>query len=180
MMRSLVRWCQIFALCAQFSCRGTLPATTDLSEVERIDIAELVVRRLLDLSWQGTEAIVCVTIEGKVTSPEFVERFSDASVVVVSTVECSEGRSRENGKLIRLNVGAIEQLTEERASVDADYSIALLSGKGFTFRLERSEGSWRIISEETDWIAILELTNQSQSSLPAPSSASRRLGSSRT
>lgn len=54
-----------------------------------------------------------------------------------------------------MNVDSIEPTQEEIVTLKGNYVIALLSGKGFVFRVERSEGSWRMLSEEIDWVARL-------------------------
>jgi hypothetical protein len=155
-MRHFVYGCSPLVLSALLSCTGTAHAPRELSDADRMDITELVVWRLLDLSWQGEEVTVCVTIDGGVASAEFVERFADAAVTVVSTRGCDDTRSRESGKAIQVNVDDIEQTSRDGVSVEGSYVTALLSGKGFIFRLERSEGSWIILSEELDWIARLK------------------------
>ena len=84
---------------------------------------------------------------------------SDATHKVVKSSDCNENQGdgvieRASGKpALILHVGRVTWITKEEAVVEGGYYEDALSASGNTYRLQKTDGKWRVVKDQWMWMA---------------------------
>jgi hypothetical protein len=84
---------------------------------------------------------------------------SDAAHKVVKSSDCNENQGhgvieRASGKpALILHVGRVTWITKEEAVVEGGYYEDALSASGNTYRLQKTDGKWRVVKDQWMWMA---------------------------
>lgn len=100
----------------------------------------------------------CLTVQGKDPSPALLQLMHDANSNVVPDSHCKKGPNgarHVNGRHAEhLMIDEVRLLTPWRAEVECASYSGPLAARGWTVRLERVDGVWKVKSSELDWISL--------------------------
>ena len=144
----------IAAMTLSVAACGTLQL--DSSNVsDQYDVAEIVVRELYVAPLQKRTAAICFP---KLSDPSarFLNRLAPLTVLPCSALEDSRpGKNQvieQSGQsAVTIYINKFERVTPDRITVTATRWRGSLSGGGYSFKFQRVNGSWQLMSHEKTW-----------------------------
>jgi hypothetical protein len=144
---------------------GTQPASTTQPTsraADRLDVTEAVFRHLFDHNNSGGRDYVdyfFLSVDGGADPPpELLLRFvrEQPPVLPASMADSSGGHVKHKesgGRGMVLGVGSVTWLDENSADVEASWYIGPLASMGYTYRVTRADGRWRVTATRVNWIS---------------------------
>jgi hypothetical protein len=144
---------------------GALPVSTTQPAdraAERLDVVEAVFRHLFDHNNSGGREYVdyfFLSVDGGADPPpELLQRFvkEQPPVLPASMADSSGGGVRHkesSGRGMVLGVGSVTWLDANSADVEASWYMGPLASVGYTYRVTRADGQWRVTAITVNWLS---------------------------